>query len=62
MISSGNTGQGFPLVLYSAKAMTSEKDETTNSNSIRELVDSLCRDGADAQYMQYLSKSRITSP
>ena len=29
---------------------------------IRELVDSLCRDGADAQYMQYLSKSRITSP
>ena len=30
--------------------------------SIRESVDSLCRDGADAQYMQYLSKSRITSP
>ena len=29
---------------------------------IRESVDSLCRDGADAQYMQYLSKSRITSP
>ena len=28
---------------------------------IRESVDSLCRDGADAQYMQYLSKSRITS-
>ena len=27
---------------------------------IRESVDSLCRDGADAQYMQYLSKSRIT--
>ena len=24
--------------------------------------DSLCRDGADAQYMQYLRKSRITSP
>jgi len=24
---------------------------------IRESVDSLCRDGADAQYMQYLSKS-----
>ena len=34
MISPGNTGQGFPLVLYSAKAMTSEKDETTNSNYI----------------------------
>ena len=33
-----------------------------NSVSIRESVDSLCRDGADAQYMQYLSKSRITSP
>ena len=31
-------------------------------HSIRESVDSLCRDGADAQYMQYLSKSRITSP
>ena len=29
---------------------------------IRESVDSLCRDGADAQYMQYLSKIRITSP
>ena len=29
---------------------------------IRESVDSLCRDGADAQYMQYLRKSRITSP
>ena len=28
---------------------------------IKELVDSLCRDGADAQYMQYLSNSRITS-
>ena len=27
---------------------------------IRELVDSLCRDGADAQYMHYLSKSDIT--
>ena len=24
---------------------------------IRESVDSLCRDGADAQYMQYLSKA-----
>ena len=29
---------------------------------IRESVDSLCRDGADTQYMQYLSKSCITSP
>ena len=29
---------------------------------IRESVDSLCRDGADVQYMQYLSKSRITLP
>ena len=27
--------------------------------NIRESVDSLCRDGANAQYMQYLSKSRI---
>ena len=27
---------------------------------IRESVDSRCRDGADAQYMQYLSKSRIS--
>ena len=25
--------------------------------SIRESVDSLCRDGADAQYMQYLAKA-----
>ena len=29
---------------------------------IRELVDSLCSDGANAQYMQYLSKSCRTSP
>ena len=28
---------------------------------IRESVDSLCRDGAEAQYIQYLSKSRIIS-
>ena len=28
----------------------------------RESVDSLGRDGANAQYMQYLSKSHITSP
>ena len=34
----------------------------TQSACIRESVDSLCRDGADAQYMQYISKSRITSP
>ena len=33
----------------------------THMIHIRESVDSLCRDGADAQYMQYLSKSRITS-
>ena len=31
-------------------------------NHVRESVDSLCRDGADAQYMQYLSKCCITSP
>ena len=29
---------------------------------IRESVDSLWKDGADPQYMQYLNKSRITSP
>ena len=29
---------------------------------VRESVDSLCREGTDTQYMQYLSKSRITSP
>ena len=29
---------------------------------IRESVDSLCTDGADAQYIQYLRKSRTTSP
>ena len=28
--------------------------------SIRELVDSLCRDGADVQYMQYLCKNCTT--
>ena len=35
---------------------------TTANHAIRESVDSLCRDGADVQYMQYLSKSHITSP
>ena len=29
---------------------------------IRESVDSLCRDGADTQYMQYLSKSLFKRP
>ena len=29
---------------------------------IRESVDSVCKDGTDAQYMQYLNKNRITSP
>ena len=29
---------------------------------MRELVDSLCREGAGVQYVQYLSKSRKTSP
>ena len=33
-----------------------------STKDIRESVDSLCRDGTDAQYMQYLSKYRITSP
>ena len=34
-----------------------------NKNAyIRESVDSLCRDGTDAQCMQYLTKSPITSP
>ena len=33
-----------------------------NFLSISESVDTLCRNGADAQYMQYLRKSRIISP
>ena len=37
-------------------------EECSMRQIIRESVDSLCRDGADTQYMQYLSKSRITSP
>ena len=40
------------------------KPHTTNSNSgffIRKSVNSLCRYGTDSQYMQYLSKSHITS-
>ena len=32
------------------------------SGYIRQSVESLCRDGANAQYMHYLSKSRITLP
>ena len=42
--------------------VTANKIVSYKSVNIRESVDSLCRDGADAQYMQYLSKSRITSP
>ena len=34
--------------------------QLSNVTTIRKSVDSLCRDGANAQYMQYLSKSRIT--
>ena len=40
----------------------SQATEGVSGCVIRESVDSLCRDGADAQYMQYLSKSHITSP
>ena len=43
------------MILYAMKI------ESVKSDHIRESVDSLCRDGADAQYMQYLSKSCITS-
>ena len=35
------------------------KDLHRHKVYIRESVDSLCRDGADAPYMQYLSKSHI---
>ena len=38
------------------------KEDKKLEEIIRESVDFLCGDGADAQYMQYLSKSRITSP
>ena len=33
-----------------------------SSKGSTESVDSLCRDGTNAQYMQYLNKGRITSP
>ena len=36
-------------------------DDLSLEDRIRESVDSLCRDGADAQYILYLSKSHITS-
>ena len=39
-----------------------EKKEIVGIFNIRESVDSLCREGPDMQYMQYLSKSRIASP
>ena len=53
------------MLLSSTAGRSSGSNESAivgHSKSIRESVDSLCRDGADAQYMQYLSKSRITSP
>ena len=37
-------------------------DRAFSQSSIRESVDSLCKDGMDMQYMQYLSKSHITQP
>ena len=49
------------LLLLHAES-TDEISACKPATNIRESVDSLCRDGADAQYMQYLSKSRITSP
>ena len=33
----------------------------TSSQNIRELVDSLCRDGTDVQYMQYLNNFTINT-
>ena len=47
---------------YSHGCQTDDVYERCMEALIRELVDSPCRDGADAQYKQYLSKSRITSP
>ena len=49
------------MVPYS-NIQTIIKGHQTCTQIIRESVDSLCRDGADAQYMQYLRKSRIISP
>ena len=37
-------------------------DPEVSDACIRESTDSLCRDGADAQYMQYLNKSHEIQP
>ena len=50
------------IVLATERFENATSSRSTIDSTIRESVDSLCRDGADAQYMQYLSKSRITSP
>ena len=52
----------FAYVILSVRAIDGMEHIIRPAKDIRELVDSLCKDGADAQYIQYLSKSRILSP
>ena len=49
------------LYIFGHKLILIISYKSPNKAPIRELVDSLCRDGMDAQYIQYLSKSCITS-
>ena len=46
------------------RLLTGLRNNPTSSSwaSVRELVDSLCRDGTNTQYTQYLSKNHTTSP
>ena len=44
------------------RRMSDQASVTGNPIRCHQGVDSLCRDGADAHYMLYLSKCRITSP
>ena len=52
----------FAYVILSVRAIDGMEHIIRPAKDIRELVDSLCKDGADAQYIQCLSKSRILSP
>ena len=55
-------GPGFPAPISVANMGYNSRDRTKYNIDIRESVDSLCRDGADAQYKQYLTSMTSLQP
>ena len=52
---------GYALIRsrHFQRTLSGPERASNTTTVIRELVDSLCRDSADAQYMQYLSKAAV---